>query len=58
MSACLCRAQQPEMADALRADGKIYVVIAVLAVIFLALVVFLIVLERRLKNLEDKIKEQ
>lgn len=42
-----------EMADTFRADGKIYVVVAVLATIFAGIVVFLIVTERKVKKLED-----
>ena len=41
-----------EMADALRANGKFYVVVAVLAVIFVGLVVYLIRLDRRISRLE------
>jgi type IV secretory pathway component VirB8 len=41
------------MADAFRADGKIYVVVAVLATIFAGIVVFLVVTESKLKKLED-----
>ncbi len=48
-------ASEPVMADALRENGKIYVVITVIGIIFLALIVFLIILERKLKKLEDKI---
>ena len=48
-------AAEPVMADALRENGKIYVVITVIGIIFLALIVFLIILERKLKKLEDKI---
>jgi len=44
------------MADELRANGKIFVVIGVIAMIFIAIVVFLVIIERRLKKLEDKIK--
>ncbi len=50
------QAAEPEMADALRESGKIYVVISVIAMIFLALVVFLVMLDRKLKKLEKKIK--
>jgi hypothetical protein len=58
--ASLVRAQMPErdepaMADSFRSDGKIYVVIAVIATIFAAILVFLIYLERRLKKAEDQI---
>ena len=45
------------MADQLRADGKIYVVITVLALIFLALVVFLTLIERRVAKLEKQVNQ-
>jgi hypothetical protein len=46
---------EPQMADSFRADGKIYVVISVIALIFLALVCFLIYIERQVKKIEDKV---
>ena len=46
----------PEMADQFRADGKIYVVITVIGIVFLAIVLFLIYIERKLKKLESDIK--
>jgi len=49
---------QPAMADALREDGKIYVVISVIAIIFLAIIVFLILLERKIRSLENKINKK
>jgi hypothetical protein len=56
----LCSSAQvmegPEMADTLRENGKIYVVISVIGIIFICIVVFLIMLERKLKKLEDKLK--
>lgn len=48
---------EPQMADAFRQDGKIYVVITVIAMIFIAIVAFLIYLERKLKKLEDTLKQ-
>ena len=41
-----------EMADRLRADGKIYVVIAVLVTIFLGIVAYVIRLDRKISRLE------
>lgn len=49
---------QPSMADTFRADGKIYVVVAVMGIIFTAIVVLLIVLERRLKKLENELNNK
>lgn len=41
-----------EMADAMRSSGKIYVVIATIAIIFLGLAIYLFTIDRRLKKLE------
>lgn len=43
-----------EMADALRSSGKIYVVVGVMAVIFLGIATYLFYLERRLSKLEKE----
>jgi CcmD family protein len=43
---------EPEMADKLYADGRIYVVVAVVATIFAGIIVYLINLDRRLTKLE------
>jgi uncharacterized membrane protein YqgA involved in biofilm formation len=51
-------APEPQMADAMRENGKIYVVIAVLAIIFVSIIGFLIYLERKIKNLNDKIDKK
>lgn len=43
-----------EMADAMRTDGKIYVVVAVIVIILLGLLFYLFALDKRLKMLEKK----
>ncbi|MFC5270512.1 CcmD family protein [Adhaeribacter terreus] len=48
-------AQNPneiEMADKLRADGKIYVVVAVLTVMLIGLLIFLFMIDRKIGRLE------
>lgn len=45
-----------EMADTLRNSGKIYVVVAVIAVIFLVIATYLIYLDKRLSKLEKEQK--
>jgi len=47
-----------EMADILRQSGKIYVVVAVLSVIFIALSIYLFIQDKKLQELEKKIKEK
>lgn len=44
----------PEMADKFRADGKIYVVVLVLATIFAGIIAYLIRLERKISKLEKE----
>lgn len=53
-------AQQPvtngvEMADQLRADGKIWVVVTVIAAIFAGIVIYLIRLDRQIGKLEKEV---
>lgn len=46
---------EPAMADTFRQEGKIYVVIAVMATVFLAVLLYLVMLEKRLKKLEKEV---
>ncbi|MDB9775293.1 CcmD family protein [Vicingaceae bacterium] len=41
-----------EMADRMRADGKIYVVVAIVATILIGLFIYLFSIDRRLNKLE------
>ncbi|GAB3884160.1 CcmD family protein [Spirosoma agri] len=55
-------AQQPvsngvEMADKLRADGKIWVVVAVIAAIFAGIIIYLVRLDRQIGKLEKEVKQ-
>lgn len=49
-------AQMPEveMADALRENGKIYVVVIIIAIVFIGLAAYLINLDRKISKLEKK----
>lgn len=49
---------QIEMADELFQSGKIYVVVAVLSIIFIGIVVYLIMLDRKISKLEKEIKNK
>lgn len=55
---CLCpfistAQQRPEMADILRSNGKIYIVVLVICTIFVGIIITLFYLERRIKKLEN-----
>jgi CcmD family protein len=42
----------PEMADVFRSSGKIYVVVAIVVIIFVGLAIYLFSIDRRLKKIE------
>lgn len=43
-----------EMADQMRAEGKIYVVVAVVLIIFVGMILYLISLDRKITKLEKE----
>ncbi len=48
-------AQDAQMADTMRSEGKIYVVVAIILVIFFGLIAFLIYTDRKISKLEKRI---
>jgi CcmD family protein len=51
-------AQDAEMADVMRSEGKIYVVVAIILVIFLGLIGFLVFTDRKVSKLEKRLGSQ
>jgi len=47
-----------EMADGMRAEGKIYVVVAIILIVLAGLVVYLAMLDRKVKKLEDLLADK
>ena len=47
--------EEVEMADAMRQNGRIYVVVAVVITIFIGLIIYLIRLDKKITNLEKTI---
>jgi CcmD family protein len=45
---------QTEMADTMRSNGKIYVVVAVLATIFAGIFAYLVYLDRKISRIEQE----
>ncbi len=45
-------AQDAEMADSFRADGKIYVVVAIILIVLAGLITYLFLMDRKLTRLE------
>jgi predicted membrane channel-forming protein YqfA (hemolysin III family) len=53
----MARAQEVDMADAMRSSGKIYVVVACVVVLFIGILIYLIRLERKVSKIEGYQKE-
>lgn len=53
----LLQAQQTEMADRMRADGKIYVVIVIAFFVLAVMSIYLIGIDRRLRRMEKQQNE-
>ncbi len=51
------QAQDAEMADTMRSEGKIYVVVSIVLVILLGLIGYLIFIDRKVSSLEKRLKE-
>lgn len=49
-------AQGAQMADTMRSEGKIYVVVAIILIIFAGLIVYLFFTDRKISKLEDRLK--
>ena len=58
ISAFAQQSEPVEMADAFRADGKIYVVITVVAIILIGLLVYLISLDKKIGKMEKEYIEK
>ncbi len=48
-------AQPVEMADTMRSEGKIYVVVAILLLIFAGVITYLVMLDRKISRIEKKL---
>jgi uncharacterized phage infection (PIP) family protein YhgE len=50
-------AQDAEMADEMRANGKIYVLVAIILMIFAGLIAFLVLTDRKVSKLEKRLEK-
>lgn len=51
-------AQNAEMADTFRAEGKIYVVVAIVLIVLAGLLIYLFLMDKKVSALEKRIKEK
>ena len=48
-------AQEPEMADTMRSEGKIYVLLAIILVVLFGLITYLVFIDRKVTRIEKKL---
>ena len=51
-------AQKAEMADVMRSEGKIYVVVVIILIVLAGLILYLFLQDRKLSKLEKLIREK
>jgi hypothetical protein len=51
-------AQESNMAEVMRSNGKIYVVVTVAAIVMMGILIYLVMIDRKIKMLENKLKNK
>ena len=49
---------QAEMADTMRSEGKIYVVVAIVLIVLAGFILYLLSLDKKIKKLENMLREK
>ena len=60
MAFCFVAQAKPsvEMADTMRSEGKIYVVVGIILIVLLGLITYLVMLDRKVKKLENQLTDK
>lgn len=58
MVSTFSHAQDAAMADGLRSEGKIYVVVLIIMIVLFGLIAYLFLMDRKLNKLEQQVKEK
>lgn len=54
----IANAQDAEMADVMRSNGKIYVVVGIILIVLTGLITYLFMLDRKITKLENKLSDK
>jgi cobalamin synthase len=54
----VCGQNQVEMADNLRSEGKIYVVVAIVLIVLAGLILYLFLLDKKIQKLEKLVSDK
>jgi CcmD family protein len=52
------QASTVEMADTMRSEGKIYVVVGIVLIVLVGLIVYLVVMDRKVSRLEKQLSDR
>jgi hypothetical protein len=52
------QSSQPEMANVMRSNGKIYVVVTVLSIVLAGIAIYLFALDRKISTIEKKVNQK
>ena len=55
---CTQAAAQQEMADTMRSEGKIYVVVGIILLVLIGMILYLFTLDRKIGKLENRLREK
>ena len=58
MISVIANAQDAEMADVMRSNGKIYVIVGIILIVLTGLITYLILLDRKITKLEKKLSDK
>jgi len=56
--AAQAQASTVEMADTMRSEGKIYVVVGIVLIVLVGLIVYLVVMDRKVSRLEKQLSDR
>ena len=54
----IANAQEVEMADVMRSNGKIYVVVGIVMIVLAGLITYLFILDRKITRLENRLSDK
>lgn len=54
----MTHSQDAEMADVMRSNGKIYVVVGIILIVLIGLIAYLFLLDRKVTRLENKLSNK
>lgn len=58
LAVCAQAQSNAEMADTMRSEGKIYVVVGIILIVLTGLILYIFLVDRKVKKLEDQLSDK